>query len=239
MVELPVRFATVGHAERLRDRRTAHGNGRRDCVYIARSECSPSGAQGVVMRLNLDEDLGCGPLAEADPLPPDDHLLHAGPSQLEQLYRNHRPSLLRFLERRGPAGQAADIVQRLFARLAARGAGSQPAIDQPDAYLRQAARNLVRDDARSAERQSAHLHLCLDEVSLAAPDPVVVLEARDMLKRLEAVVARLDPRTREIFLAHRIDGYSYGEIAFRTGLSVKTVEKHMSRAIARIGRQLR
>jgi RNA polymerase sigma-70 factor (ECF subfamily) len=46
----------------------------------------------------------------------------------------------------------------------------------------------------------------------------------------------LKPITRQIFLAHRVDGYSYGEIAERTGLSVKGVEKHMSRAIAHIDR---
>jgi RNA polymerase sigma-70 factor (ECF subfamily) len=45
---------------------------------------------------------------------------------------------------------------------------------------------------------------------------------------------RLRPLTREIFMAHRLDGYTYREIAARTGLSVKRVEKHMSRAIAQL-----
>jgi RNA polymerase sigma factor (sigma-70 family) len=190
------------------------------------------------MRLNLDEDLPCrAPFGDADPLPPEDRVARAGPDRLELLYRKHRPRLLRFLERRSQPDQAADIVQRLFARLAARGTAALLAIEEPGVYLHQAARNLLRNEARAAARRSAHLHLCLDDVPLAAPDPVAALEARDMLRRLEAAVARLEPRTREIFLAHRIDGYSYREIAFRTGLSVKTVEKHMSRAIARLGRQ--
>jgi len=122
---------------------------------------------------------------------------------------------------------------------AARADAAAPAIEAPEAYLRQTARNLLRDEARAAERHSARLHVCLDDVPIAAPDPVVALEARDMLRRFEAALARLDPRTREIFLAHRIDGYTYGEIAARTGLSVKTIEKHMSRAIASLGRQVR
>ena len=57
-----------------------------------------------------------------------------------------------------------------------------------------------------------------------------------MLDRLEQALLRLSPRTREIFLAHRLDGYTYSEIAHRTGLSVKTVEKHMTRAIAALDR---
>jgi RNA polymerase sigma-70 factor (ECF subfamily) len=60
------------------------------------------------------------------------------------------------------------------------------------------------------------------------------LEARDILGRLEAAMLRLAPKTRKVFVARRIDGYSYKEIAARTGLSVKRVEKHMTRAIAQL-----
>jgi RNA polymerase sigma-70 factor (ECF subfamily) len=49
----------------------------------------------------------------------------------------------------------------------------------------------------------------------------------------------LKPLTREIFLACRLDGYSYAEIAQRTGLSVRGVEKQMSRAIKKLGQHLR
>jgi RNA polymerase sigma-70 factor (ECF subfamily) len=192
------------------------------------------------MRLNLDEDLPLGrPIAESDPLPPPDRAPPVAAGWIELLYRRHRHKLLQFVGRRGRADQAPDIVQHVFTRLTAQANGVAPAIDAPDAYLRQATRNLLRDEARAAERRSAHLHICLDDVPLTAPDQIAALEARDMLRRFEAAIARLEPRTREIFLAHRIDGYTYGEIALRTGLSVKTVEKHMSRAIAFLGRQVR
>jgi RNA polymerase sigma-70 factor (ECF subfamily) len=67
---------------------------------------------------------------------------------------------------------------------------------------------------------------------------VAVLESRDTLRRLEAAMLKLKPKTREIFMAHRIDGLSYAEIADRTGLSVKGVEKQMGKAIAMIDRLL-
>lgn len=69
-------------------------------------------------------------------------------------------------------------------------------------------------------------------------DQVAVLESRDMLRRLEAAISKLKPKTRAIFLAHRLDGLSYAEIAELTGLSVKGVEKQMSKAIAKIDRLL-
>lgn len=59
-----------------------------------------------------------------------------------------------------------------------------------------------------------------------------------MLRHVEAAMLKLRPKTREIFMAHRIDGLSYAEIAELTGLSIKGVEKQMSKAIAQIDRLL-
>jgi RNA polymerase sigma-70 factor (ECF subfamily) len=187
------------------------------------------------MRLTLRPDPSqCVPVAEDDPLPPDDRAM---PRQtMDALYRAHRPVLLRLARRLATPDRAQDIVQRLFVRIAGRGPHHLAEIRAPEAYLQQATLNLLRDEARSASRRSAHLHLCDTAVDLYAADQIAALEARDMLNRLEAVLLRLPPRTREIFLAHRLDGYSYAEIAARTGLSIKTVEKHMSRAIAHLGR---
>lgn len=178
-------------------------------------------------------------IAESDPLPPEDRKPAHSSNWLDRLYRAQRSRLLRFASKEGTPARAQDIVQQLFLRLAARTEDAPLAIEEPEAYLRRSARNLIRDEARAATRASAHLHVCADEVTLASHDPVAALEARDMLQRLEQAVARLEPRTREIFLAHRIDGFTYSQIAARTGLSVKTVEKHMSRAIAYIARHVR
>jgi len=84
----------------------------------------------------------------------------------------------------------------------------------------------------------ANLHVCPDDVPIVGGDLVAASEARDILARLEQIMAELAPRTREIFLAHRFDGFTYTEIAARTGLSVKTVEKHMTRAIGHVTRRL-
>lgn len=57
-----------------------------------------------------------------------------------------------------------------------------------------------------------------------------------MLARLERAVAALPRRTREIFLAHRLDDHSYIKIADVTGLSVRQVERHMAKAIRQLDR---
>ncbi|WP_449472623.1 RNA polymerase sigma factor [Sphingobium chungangianum] len=185
------------------------------------------------MRLNPAPDRpGIALVAESDPLPPDDRRLRVRGAFLDRLYRVHHDGLLRFIRRRMRDEQAQDVVQRVFCRLAGLTEGEQQEIVAPRAYLRRAADNMLRDDARRDERRSATLHLAEDEVALRSGDQWAALEARDRLRRLEEALLRLKPRTREIFLAHRLDGYSYAEIAARTGLSIKTVEMHMTRAIA-------
>jgi RNA polymerase sigma factor (sigma-70 family) len=177
-------------------------------------------------------------LHQGDPLPPEDRVVAQERPRLEDLYREHTPRLLRFFRRKTSPERASDLVQQIFARFAGLSDDHQAEIANPVRYLRRSATNLLADEARLAVRRASHLHLPADEVDLRAPDQIAALEARDILRRLEKALQRLKPRTREIFLAHRIDGYSYVEIAAITGLSVKSVEKHMSRALAFIDRIL-
>ncbi len=179
------------------------------------------------------------PLDEGDPLPPGHDLVGAPGDMLGDLYRAERPGLLRFLSRCTPGDCAEDIVQQVFTRMAGKTEDQAAAIASPGAYLREAARNLLRDEARSAMRTSRHLHVSTEDVPLHDGDPIAAIEARDRLARLEQAVLRLKPLTQQIFLARRLDGYSYAEIAQRTGLSIRGVEKQMSRAIKQLGRHLR
>jgi RNA polymerase sigma-70 factor (ECF subfamily) len=60
-----------------------------------------------------------------------------------------------------------------------------------------------------------------------SPDP----DRQEQIERMEAIMLRLPRLTREIFLAHRLDAMPYDEIARRTGLTVRQVERHIARAI--------
>jgi RNA polymerase sigma-70 factor (ECF subfamily) len=57
-----------------------------------------------------------------------------------------------------------------------------------------------------------------------------VLAARVRLDRVREGLSRLTPRTREVFLMHRLDGMKYREIAEQLGISQSAVEKHIARA---------
>lgn len=159
-------------------------------------------------------------------------------SQIDEMYRAERPSLLRRIARRTGIDSAEDMMHQVFVRLAGRG-GAVAEIEAPSAFLAEAARNAARDQARSAHRHHSDSHVPLHEVEVAGNDPIRHLEARDRLRRLEGALDRLKPMTRNVFLARRLDGYSYAEIAERTGLSVRAVEKQMSRAMQQLARHMR
>jgi RNA polymerase sigma-70 factor (ECF subfamily) len=174
-------------------------------------------------------------LSAGDALPPENRALPpSGELPVARLYRTERPRLLRFFARRVGRAEAHDLVQEAFASLLAAVSRRPKSIEQPEAYLTRVATNLVLKRGRTAARRSTALHIPADEAALTGTDTEAHLEERDMLERLETAMLRLRPLTREIFMAHRLDGYTYREIAERTGLSVKRVEKHMSRAIARL-----
>jgi RNA polymerase sigma factor (sigma-70 family) len=157
---------------------------------------------------------------------------------VQELYREHSPDLLQRLTRStGCRELARELTHETFVRLLRIAPAKLSRIEQPGAYLWRISANLLRDWGRGqALRQRS-----LPTIEHSTPqhlDQVTVLESRDTLRRLEQALGRLKPKTREIFLAHRIQGLSYAEIAEQTGLSVKGVEKQMSKAIAKIDRLL-
>ncbi|MDP9424248.1 MAG: RNA polymerase sigma factor [Pseudomonadota bacterium] len=181
-----------------------------------------------------------GACLEGEPIPSEDGPAAGGQEQfLAELYRSESPKLLRILSRQtGSGDDAQDLVQDVFFRFTKMHQSWSTSLDRPQAYLRTIAANLLKDRSKNNFRNSAGLHVVADEELLAGPDQQTLLESRDILRRLEAAMMRLRPKTREIFMAHRIDGMSYAEIAERTGLSVKGVEKQMSKALVRLDRIL-
>jgi RNA polymerase sigma-70 factor (ECF subfamily) len=158
--------------------------------------------------------------------------------RVEQLYREHSSALVRQLTRKtGCRELARELANETFLRLLRLAPGNLGRIERPEAFLRHVSINLVRDWGRAKALRDRSLPT-LELVSDQQLDQVVLLESRDTMRRLEHAVSRMKPKTREIFLAHRIHGFTYAEIAKQTGLSVKGVEKQMSKAIAKIDRLL-
>lgn len=131
--------------------------------------------------------------------------------------------------RRGhPVHEAEDFVQEAWLRL--NQYEQERDVLEPEAFLMRVAMNLSKDARRSARSRTEHV-LLDDEVLVdQAPGVEAILLARQQLVRLDKCVARLDARTRAIFLAHRVNGMSYLDIARHHRMSVSAVEKHIAKA---------
>lgn len=60
----------------------------------------------------------------------------------------------------------------------------------------------------------------------------------DLLRLIEEAMLHIPKMQRKIFMSHRIEGLSYGEIAERTGLTTRAVERQMARALYKLAKQL-
>jgi RNA polymerase sigma-70 factor (ECF subfamily) len=161
----------------------------------------------------------------------------AGVAEFDALYRAQAPTLLRFLRARTQYSEdAADLLQETFTRFARLSLSRK--LDNPAAYLQRIAANLLVDRARAPANRLAHVPLDDLELIDPAPSPLSQVETKEMVRRLEAALARLRPKTRQVYLLHRFEGLTYERIAAQLGLSASGVEKHMSKAIAHLDRRL-
>lgn len=68
--------------------------------------------------------------------------------------------------------------------------------------------------------------------------PEYILEMKEFDKKLQRVISEIPEKSRMVFLMHRIDGMTYSEIAQNLQLSVKAVEKRMSKALSVLNEKL-
>lgn len=99
------------------------------------------------------------------------------------------------------------------------------------AFLTRTAHNMLIDQQRREVIVSFDYVADLDALqrSISADD---MLDARDTLRRLETVIAGLPVQSRRAFMLRRVYGHSVGDIADKMGISVSTVEKHLTKALA-------
>ena len=120
-----------------------------------------------------------------------------------------------------------DLLHAAYLRL--RRYRAQHAVENIAAFLVRTAVNIGVDNYRH-DRFTADVTPDELEVRENLPLQDEVLAARVRLERVREGLSRLTPRTREVFLMHRLDDMKYREIAERLGISQSAVEKHIAKA---------
>lgn len=140
------------------------------------------------------------------------------------------------MRRRGSSREEAeDLVQEAFLRLHVFLTGGNE-VQKPEAFLARTVLNLAVDASRRdrRDRRSQFEPQTVEELQLLdlGPTPEEVLTSEQRLAAMRQVLdTKVGPRTREIFFLHRLEGFTHDEIAERMQMSVRTVEKHIARAI--------
>lgn len=171
-----------------------------------------------------------------------------GPTDpLLDIYLERRANLVRFFAARsGSPAIAEDLAQELYVKLATR----DPLVtaENPIALIYRIATNVMLDRARgearatareAAWRRVAHASVGAEDVVEDVPADEVVA-SRQRLRQLVEAVADLPPQMQRAFRLHKLEGKTHAQTAQAMGLSVKSVEKHISAALkaltAKLGR---
>lgn len=165
-------------------------------------------------------------------MPNDQNAQHA----FEKLFLEHFKPLCAYcqLKFRVDIQVAKDIVHTVFARLI------ESHSDQPDelpgsAYLFTAVRNLCLDRLRHESIKTAHQRLVEKDSSKSNwEESHISMEFKDLERSVREALAALPPQMRLIFELSRFERLKYFQIAERLGISVKTVETQMSRALQKL-----
>jgi RNA polymerase sigma factor (sigma-70 family) len=155
------------------------------------------------------------------------------PLSVPETIRRHHSALLSFLRLRlRISHDADDIAQESYIRML-QYEGSRE-IRSPSSMLFRIAINVANDLGRSEMARRASVQCSIDDVELVSELPSAEREigACQELELLQAVIAQLSPKCREVFLLSRAQLMTYPEIALHCGISLKMVEKHISRALA-------
>lgn len=154
-----------------------------------------------------------------------------------ELYSACYGELVAYLRRLcGDLGQAEDLAQEAGMRLIAQ--AKREAIAKPRAFLFHVATNLARDQLRRRMVSDAHAIESEYEDGAFSPGADHIASVQEDVARVSAALNTLTPRARDVLVLARIHGHSQKEIADRLNLQPKTVENHLTRALAQLGAAL-
>jgi RNA polymerase sigma factor (sigma-70 family) len=170
--------------------------------------------------------------------------------QISEIVAEERSRLLNFIRKRVPnEADAEDLLQEVFYEVIVAYRLVQP-VQRWSAWMFRVARNRIIDlfrrkrfegvSASDAVAVSDEGEALLLEDVLPSPDagPAALYARSVLLDEIDDALDGLPAEQREVFIAHEIEGYSFKEIAERTGMNVSTLLARKRYAVLHLRRRL-
>ena len=147
------------------------------------------------------------------------------------LYYKYFEKLIRFAWYRLHSIETSrDLVQELFFRVWKKREGLNPQ-KSIKAYLYKSLNNLIINHFKLSSSQTSSL-ITLDERKTKME------EAQDIVIDIQTAINHLPEKLKTVFILSRTEGFKYAEIAEICNISVKAVEKRMSKAFVLLKKYL-
>jgi RNA polymerase sigma-70 factor (family 1) len=158
-------------------------------------------------------------------------------NDLKEIYEAYFESLRGFLYyKTGNIDLAEDLVQEVFIKVWEK--RDEIRKETLKSLLYTIANNLMINHYNHQKVVIKHQGEASKEMKMEQVSPQFSLEEKEFEKKLNDSISALPDGCREVFLMNRIDKLKYEEIAARLELSVKAIEKRMSKAIGLLKEQL-
>lgn len=170
---------------------------------------------------------------------PNDYAgLRRGDRQVfERLFKAWYPRLAEYAMRiTGNRDAAEDVVQDVFIRVWEK-IENLPEAAQLPAYLFRAVRNRALNHQRQLKTRDKWAAAASSD-SAIMPEVLGRLDLSELQTAVTAALRNLSPRELEVFILSRRESLTYSSIAQTLGISIKTVETLMGRALKSLRKQL-
>lgn len=162
---------------------------------------------------------------------------HGDKDAFTRIFEMHHGLILNYIYRiSGDRDLAEEVVQDVFMKLWNHRNGFDPS--KPiKPYLLTSARNAFIDKKRrQAVRKSSDIEIHKEAIENKKANDTNLKELENVL---EKALSNLNPGEKEVFILSRMEEMKYHEIATALGISIKTVEARMKRALEYLRNNLR
>ena len=169
-----------------------------------------------------------------DAAPPSPSAVLEQARRFETFARRFKQPLFQYFRKRGlDSADAEDLTQTALLRLLHK-MRSEPETPN-DGYVFTTASSVLIDHYRHRAARQAGATVQIDpETASREPLADKILEDRQSLRVMLAVIKKMKPKWRRAFELHRFELLSYADIARRMGTSVSSVEKYVMSALVEL-----